>query len=68
MAFNKNAILKFKYKNYKEQISNREVLPMDIKYTKTQYHPEEQWFLDAYDVVKKKRRLFAIIDIIEFYK
>jgi len=58
--------LQFEYKNYKDEISNRIVIPYKIWFGNTKFHPEEQWLLHAYDIEKCAERNFALRDIIKF--
>jgi len=58
--------LQFEYKNWKNQIGIRTVIPKEIWYGSTEFHSEEQWFLKAIDVDKLENRDFAIQDIIKF--
>lgn len=55
--------LQFVYKNWRGETSVRTVLPVKIWYGKTDWHPEEQWFMKAIDVEKGEERDFALIDI-----
>ncbi len=41
-------------------------MPIGLWYGKTEFHPEEQYFLKAMDVDKKEERDFAVKDIIRF--
>ncbi len=60
--------LKFKYKNYKGKVNDREVHTPRMTFTQSDFHgQEDQWFLEAYDVSKDAMRLFAVKDIIKFY-
>jgi len=58
--------LQFAYKNWKGETNNRIVIPYDIWFGNTEFHPEEQWLLRAYDVDKCAERKFALRDVIEF--
>ncbi|MDP9675356.1 putative DNA-binding transcriptional regulator YafY [Paenibacillus jamilae] len=64
MDFNKK--LMFEYKNYKGEVSLRHVYPQGIRYGSTEWHPEEQWLLKAWDYAKGEYREFAMKDILEF--
>lgn len=58
--------LMFEYKNYKGEVSLRHVYPVEIRYGSTEWHPEEQWLLKAWDYGKGDYREFAMRDIISF--
>ncbi|MDD4974461.1 MAG: hypothetical protein PHY93_08920 [Bacteriovorax sp.] len=55
--------VKFKYTNYKGEISWRLVEPISIRFGSTEWHPELQWLLKAFDLEKKTEREFAMKDI-----
>ncbi len=56
-------IVKILYTNYKRETAKREIIPDKIWFGKTDWHPEPQWLLDAYDINKKALRTFAMKDI-----
>lgn len=55
------------YLNWKGSLGIRRILPKRIWWGKTEYHPEEQWLLDAIDLEKNLERTFAMKDI-HFWK
>lgn len=59
--------LRFLYKNWKGNTRERTVQPISVWYGKTEYHPEDQWFLKATDVEEgDEQRDFALKDIEQF--
>ena len=58
--------LQFKYKNYKGKTNIRNVIPYNIHFGSTEFHPQEQWLLRAFDVDKCAERNFALKDVIKF--
>jgi len=60
--------IKVKYKNYQGNISIRNIIPQNIYYSHTEFHPEDQWLLEVWDVEKDALRTYAMMDIIEFIK
>jgi 2-hydroxy-3-keto-5-methylthiopentenyl-1-phosphate phosphatase len=54
------------YQNWKGIVGVREIHPIKIWYGSTDFHKEEQWFINAMDDEKKEMRDFAIKDIIKF--
>jgi predicted DNA-binding transcriptional regulator YafY len=64
--FNPAKTIFFDYKNWKGEEGTRKVVPIDIWFGSTQYHPEQQWLLKALDVDKQAERDFALNDIIKF--
>ena len=51
------------YTNYRGETSIRQIIPLKIWFGKTDWHPQEQWLLDAIDVEKNAERSFAMKDI-----
>lgn len=58
--------LKFIYTNWEGETRERTVIPIKIWHGKTDFHPEEQWFLKAIDEEKNAERDFALKDIKNF--
>lgn len=54
----------FEYINYKGIKSTRNVIPMSLYFGSTEFHPENQWLMVAYDLDKHCERTFALKDII----
>ena len=51
------------YTNYKGETAIRHIVPKEIKFLASEWHPEEQWCLIAHDVEKDAERTFACNDI-----
>ena len=51
------------YTNYRGETSVRTIIPKRIWFGKTDWHPEEQWILEAYDLDKGAERGFAMKDV-----
>lgn len=51
------------YTNYRGETGERKIVPKKIWFGSTEWHPEEQWLLDTYDVEKQADRSFAMKDI-----
>ena len=58
-----NRIAVINYTNYKGVRSERRIVPRIVWWGSTEYHPTEQWLLDAFDVDKGVERTFALEDI-----
>ncbi|MGR9169637.1 WYL domain-containing protein [Rhizobium sp. KDH_Rht_773_N] len=56
--------LSFRYTNWRGETAHRTVVPVEIWFGKTEWHPKEQWFLKARDVEKGEIRDFAFLDIV----
>lgn len=55
--------LTFTYRNYRGEIALRRVQPLAIRFGSTEWHPEPQWLLRAFDLDKGEEREFAMRDI-----
>ena len=53
----------FTYTNWRGETSERTVKPWGCEFAATEWHPEPQWLLQGYDVVKKEERSFAMCDM-----
>jgi hypothetical protein len=51
------------YTNYRNETALRRIVPEQIRYGATPWHPQPQWLLDAVDLDKNERRSFALKDI-----
>jgi predicted DNA-binding transcriptional regulator YafY len=51
------------YTNWRGERSEREILPQRIAFMRSEWHPNPQWILIAYDYGKEAERTFAIKDI-----
>ena len=60
--------IKVKYKNWKGEVGIRTIIPQTIYYGSTDFHKENQWLMDVFDVDKDALRTYALMDIIEFIK
>lgn len=54
------------YTNYKGERAWRRILPLKIWFGSTEWHPAEQWFMDAEDIDRKATRSFALCDIVNW--
>jgi len=67
MVKKSNIPLVFKYKNWEGKTSIRHIVPERIYFGKTEWHPQKQWLLEAFDLDKKEKRIFAVKEIIKFF-
>jgi len=68
MLLNKDKKVKILYTNYRGETKIREIIPEKIWYGTTEWHPENDWILDAFDLEKKSIRSFSIKDIKAWFK
>jgi hypothetical protein len=60
-------VVEIVYRNYKNKVNNRFIIPMEIFLGTTEFYPDEQYLLKAYDTRKKEERIFAMSNILEWY-
>lgn len=58
--------VKILYTNYRGEKGYRVIVPQSIYFGATEWHPEKQWLLRAFDVQKNDFRDFALKDIAEW--
>jgi len=58
--------VKVKYCNYRGEVGVRSIIPIEIYWGQTEYHPHDQWLLKVWDVEKDAERIYAFKDIQEF--
>ena len=58
-----NKTVEIVYTNWKGVTSIRHIIPKDIFFGSTEWHKEEQWLMNAFDVDKQANRAFALKDI-----
>jgi hypothetical protein len=55
--------LKLTYKNWRGEVSAREIIPISVRYGNNDYHKEDQWLLLCTDAKTGKPREFAMKDM-----
>lgn len=55
--------IKICYTNYRDETSIREIIPKKIWFGTTEWHSENGWLLDAFDIEKNADRSFALKNI-----
>lgn len=66
--FDGQQIVNIYYKNHRGETGWRTILPLELYWGKTEWHPEAQWFLSAFDADKNAERTFAMRDIQKWEK
>jgi predicted DNA-binding transcriptional regulator YafY len=51
------------YTNYRGERGERRIVPLGIHFWETEWHPERQWILRAFDMERELERQFAMKDI-----
>ncbi len=54
------------YRNHRGEVANRSITPHDIWFGRTEWHPDDQWILEAFDHDKQAERSFAMRDILSW--
>lgn len=58
--------VRFIYRNWRGEIAERRVTPIRVWFGVTDWHPTEQWFLEAIDAENGNFRDFALAEILTF--
>ena len=56
-------LVELDYVNYRGEQAVRLVRPISIWFGKTDWHPGEQWILEAFDLDRQAQRSFALKDV-----
>ena len=62
-AESKRTQLRIEYTNWRGETSVRTIVPLNIWFGSTEWHPVEQWLMRAVDIEKDAERDFALTDI-----
>ena len=54
--------IRLTYRNWRGEVSDRKITPKSVWFGATDWHPEPQWLLRAYDHDKQADRDFALAD------
>ena len=63
MNFDDRRKVNILYTNWKGVTANRNIVPISIEFKSTEWHKDEQWILNAFDIDKQSERGFAMKDI-----
>lgn len=61
-------VVTIRYTNYRGETADRRIIPSGLRFATTDWHPEEQWILDAFDLDRNADRSFAMADILHWRK
>ena len=59
-------VVKVRYKNWRGEVAVRTIVPVEVFWGKTDWHPGEQWLLKVWDIERNAERVYAFADIQEF--
>jgi len=62
MLTDKKAV-RITYTNYRGETGERTIIPLELIFSKNEWHPQEQWMIRAIDVDKGAERTFTLKDI-----
>lgn len=54
----------FLYENWKGEISMRRVIPLALRFGRSDHYKEDQWLLETFDCDKNAYRTFALANIL----
>ena len=64
--YDAKAMVVIRYTNYRAETSIRRVVPIRIRFASSEWHPAEQWIMDAFDLDRQAERSFALADVHEW--
>ena len=64
--YDEKTVVTIRYTNYRGETGDRRIVPQRIRFGSTEWHREEQWLLDAFDIDRKADRSFAVKDILKW--
>jgi len=56
-------VITIRYTNHRGETADRRIIPICLRFAATEWHPDEQWLIDAYDVDRQVVRSFALAGI-----
>ena len=59
-------IVTIRYTNHRGETADRRIVPRALLWGQTEWHPEEQWLLEAFDLERKAYRHFAMANVHEW--
>jgi len=66
MEIEKKQIVKVEYKNWRGETAVRTIIPKRIYFGSTDWHPEEAWLMEVFDIDRQAERIYSIKDIIKW--
>ena len=63
MSYDPKVVINIRYTNYRGETAVRQIVPVRIRFGASEWHPGEQWLMDAYDIDRQAERSFALADI-----
>lgn len=55
-------MIEVRYRNYRGETAVRAIMPYQVRFGSNEYHPEQQWLLEAIDTERDVVREFALAD------
>ena len=65
-SFEANQVIKVEYTNWRGESAIRTIVPINLKWRSTEWHPKAQWLLKVWDVDRNDYREYALKDITKF--
>lgn len=59
--------IKVKYTNYRGEAAVRTIVPIRFYFGKTEYHPEEQWLVELWDIERGAIRIYALKEVTQWF-
>lgn len=65
-AYDARKVVEIVYRNHRNELTTRKIVPDMFAWAKNDYHAESQWLIEGYDIAKREWRTFAMKDIIHW--
>ena len=59
--------IKVRYTNYRGETAVRTIIPIKFLFGSNEYHKDEQWLIELYDVERKAMRVYALKEITQWF-
>jgi predicted DNA-binding transcriptional regulator YafY len=65
LTVGENKAVRIVYTNYRGETGERRIIPKRIWFGATEWHPQAQWLVEAFDLDRQAERSFALSEIHE---
>lgn len=59
-------VMVIRYTNYRGVTAIRRIVPRQIHFVSTEWHPDPQWVMEAFDLERGAERSFAMRDVLDW--
>ena len=59
--------IKVIYTNWRNETAVRSIIPLKVYFGATEYHTQQQWLLEVWDIEKQATRVYALKEIKQWF-